>query len=99
MRGTVYHFDDDQDFGYINGVDGKRYSFSRRDLSHELAPARGTVVEFQPDDRTAQNIGAAIPTASGVGGPPQSSASAGTQPGLVAYFRRVMMEDYRNFKG
>jgi len=25
MRGTVYHFDQDQDFGYINGVDGKRY--------------------------------------------------------------------------
>lgn len=25
MRGTVFHYDEDQDFGYINGADGKRY--------------------------------------------------------------------------
>lgn len=38
MRGAVYHYDQDQDFGYINGVDGKRYIFTRNDLSRDVAP-------------------------------------------------------------
>jgi cold shock CspA family protein len=41
MRGTVFHYDEDQDFGYINGADGKRYIFAREDLSHHVAPIRG----------------------------------------------------------
>lgn len=32
MRGTVFHYDEDQDYGYINGVDGKRYIFTREDV-------------------------------------------------------------------
>ncbi|MER9304853.1 hypothetical protein NKJ06_23035 [Mesorhizobium sp. M0293] len=33
MRGAVLHYDKDQDYGYINGVDGKRYFFARNDLN------------------------------------------------------------------
>lgn len=59
MRGVVFHFDEDQDFGYIDGADGKRYIFVREDVRQEVSLARGTPVEFQPDDRTAHDIVAA----------------------------------------
>jgi hypothetical protein len=62
MRGAVYHYDEDQDYGYINGIDGKRYIFARSDLGHGVALVRGTLVEFQPDDGTAHNIVAAAST-------------------------------------
>ena len=56
MRGAVYHYDQDQDFGYINGADGKRYIFSRSDLKTDVSLATGGLVEFRRDDGTAQNI-------------------------------------------
>lgn len=40
MRGTVFHYDEDQDYGYINGVDGKRYIFTREDVGQGVSLAR-----------------------------------------------------------
>ncbi|MBB6409636.1 hypothetical protein [Mesorhizobium sangaii] len=62
MRGTVFHYDQDQDYGYINGIDGKRYIFSRDDLSQQETLVRGTLVEFQPGDGTAHDIVAVAST-------------------------------------
>ena len=81
MRGAVYHYDQDQDFGYINGVDGKRYIFARNDLSRDVALVRGTLVEFQPDDGAAHNIAAASATsASSSGEPPRPNQLAEKRP-------------------
>jgi hypothetical protein len=105
MRGAVYHYDQDQDFGYINGVDGKRYMFARYDLNHGVALVRGTLVEFQPDDGTAHNIVAVASTtpSSGTGQPPEPSRFAEKRPagstGLWAYFRRTVSVNYFNFNG
>lgn len=59
MRATVYHYDQGQDFGYINGAAGKRYIFAREDLSRHVALVRGTPVEFRSDDGTAHDLGPA----------------------------------------
>jgi len=105
MRGTVYHYDGDQDFGYINGVDGKRYMFVRSDLSHEVTLVRGILVEFQPDDGTARNIAAVASTtlSSGTGRPPQPGQLAekrtATSTGLWAHFGRTVSVNYFNFNG
>lgn len=105
MRGAVYHYDQDQDFGYINGVDGKRYMFARNDLNHGVALVRGTLVEFQPDDGAAHNIVAvaSITPSSGTGQPPELSRFAEKRPagstGLWAYFRRTVSVNYFNFNG
>jgi uncharacterized membrane protein YhaH (DUF805 family)/cold shock CspA family protein len=106
MRGTVYHYDQDQDFGYINGADGKRYIFAREDLSRHVALVRGTPVEFRPDDGTAHDVVAA---ASPAGGTAASGAGQLRQPGrfedrpaassigLWAYFWSAVTKDYHNF--
>ena len=105
MRGTVLHYDRDQDYGYINGTDGKRYIFSRNDISQEVPLIRGTLVEFQPDDGTAHNIVAAASTmpSSGAGQPPRPGSPAENAPagstGLWAYFRRTVSVNYFNFNG
>jgi uncharacterized membrane protein YhaH (DUF805 family) len=101
MRGSAYHFDDDQDYGYVNGVDGKRYLFTRDDLSHGVVLARGTVVEFQPDDGAAHDIVASTTLPLGVDRPTQSGRIAADQPalGLWAYFRRALIADFINFNG
>lgn len=108
MRGTVFHYDEDQDFGYINGADGKRYIFAREDLSQHVALVRGTPVEFRRDDGTAHDIVAA---ASPAGGTPTPGAGqlqhfgrlAETEPvgpmGLWTYFRRALTENHVNFAG
>ena len=102
MRGSVLHFDEDQDFGYINGIDGKRYIFAREDVRQEVSLARGTPVEFQPDDRTAHNIvSVASTTSSSTGQPPGRLAEkqpAGST-GLWAYFGRTVSVNYFNFNG
>ena len=102
MRGVVFHFDEDQDFGYIDGADGKRYIFLREDVRQEVSLARGTPVEFQPDDRTAHNIASvASTTSSSTGQPPGRLAE--TQPagstGLWAHCLRAVSAAYWNFKG
>ena len=106
MRGTLFHYDEDQDYGYINGADGKRYIFARADLRQKVPMVRGTLVEFRAGDGTAHDIVAAASPA-GDKSPPrrpqqpdrraehQSAASMG----LWAYFRRALMQDYRNFHG
>jgi len=105
MRGTVFHYDQDQDYGYINGIDSKRYIFSRNDLSQEVTLVRGTLVEFQPDDGTAHNIVGASLTApsSSTGQPRQPRRFAESRPaystGLWAYFWRAVIADYSNFNG
>ncbi|MER8466780.1 DUF805 domain-containing protein [Mesorhizobium sp. M1396] len=103
MRGAVLHYDKDQDYGYINGVDGKRYFFVRNDLNQGAALVSGTLVEFQPDDGTARNIVAVSSTT--ISSPPggqlgrtdenQSTRSTG----LWAYFRNTVSLNYFNFNG
>ncbi|WP_027055198.1 DUF805 domain-containing protein [Mesorhizobium erdmanii] len=102
MRGAVYHYDQDQDFGYINGVDGKRYMFARNDLNGGVALVRGTLVEFEPDDGAAHNVVAvASATPSSVTGQPlkpgQNQPACST--GLWSYFGRAVSVDYFNFSG
>ncbi|TIS98910.1 DUF805 domain-containing protein [Mesorhizobium sp.] len=108
MRGTVFHYDEDQDFGYINGADGKRYIFAREDLSQHVALVRGTPVEFRPDDGTAHDIVAAASpvggmAASGADQPQHFGRLAETEPvgpaGLWTYFRRALRENHVNFTG
>ncbi|MBN9219938.1 MAG: DUF805 domain-containing protein [Mesorhizobium sp.] len=104
MRGEVIHYDQDHDYGYVDGVDGKRYIFSRGDLTQDMTIARGMLVEFTPDDGTAHEIVAAKSSASSPNGTPeQSDQTVGSrQPrpmGLWAYFLRAFGDDYRNFAG
>ncbi|TIO06559.1 DUF805 domain-containing protein [Mesorhizobium sp.] len=108
MRGTEFHYDEGQDFGYINGVDGKRYIFAREDLSQDVALVRGALVEFRPDDGTARDIVAASPAGdmspSRAGQLRQPVRFAEDRPaagstGLWAYFQRAVSEDYHNFSG
>ncbi|RUU01757.1 DUF805 domain-containing protein [Mesorhizobium sp. USDA-HM6] len=102
MRGTVFHYDQDHDYGYINGVDGKRYIFSRADLTQEMTIARAMLVEFTPDDGTAHDIVAAKSTPWSASGSPQQRggiAETGSAMGLWAYFLRALGDDYRNFTG
>lgn len=105
MRGTVFHYDKDHDYGYINGVDGKRYIFGRSDLTNDVALARGMLVEFSPDDGTAHDIvavGSVVPSPSG-SLQPQLGRTTEIRPakslGLWAYFLRALGDDYRNFTG
>ncbi|KUM23730.1 hypothetical protein AU467_07710 [Mesorhizobium loti] len=104
MRGTVFHYDQDHDYGYINGVDGKRYIFSRADLTQNMTLARRTLVEFTPDDGTAHDIVAAKSTPSSASGAPQQRRRAtenrtARSMGLWAYFLRALGDDYGNFTG
>ncbi|WP_136622085.1 MULTISPECIES: DUF805 domain-containing protein [Mesorhizobium] len=105
MRGAVFHYDEDQDYGYINGIDGKRYIFTRNDLNQGVALVRGALVEFQPDDGTAHYIVAVASTAPspGTGQPRQPGRPAENRPavstGLWAYFRRAVSVNYVNFNG
>jgi uncharacterized membrane protein YhaH (DUF805 family)/cold shock CspA family protein len=101
MRGTVIHYDEDQDYGYINGVDGKRYIFAREDLAQGVSVTRGALVEFRADDGAAHDIVAA--TAPGRDPSQRTVRSAESRPaqsmGLWAYFGRALVDDYRNFTG
>ncbi|MDX8446278.1 DUF805 domain-containing protein [Mesorhizobium captivum] len=104
MRGAVFHYDEDHDYGYINGVDGKRYIFSRGDLIKDMPLARGMLVEFTPDDGTAHDIVAVrSPAPSPNGSPQQHSRTTENRSaksmGLWAYFLRALGDDYRNFTG
>jgi uncharacterized membrane protein YhaH (DUF805 family) len=104
MRGSVFHYDEDQDYGYINGVDGKRYIFSRNDLAQGVALAGGTLVEFTPDDGTAHGIAAVSSAVTLASGTPQTQRGASPKRSdrsmaLWAYFLRALGDDYRNFTG
>lgn len=56
MRGEVLHYDEDQGFGFITGVDGNRYTLAREDLRREASVAGGTTVEFQPAGGRAHDV-------------------------------------------
>ncbi|TIT76741.1 MAG: DUF805 domain-containing protein [Mesorhizobium sp.] len=104
MRGTVFHYDEDHDYGYITGVDGKRYIFSRDDLTRGMTPVRSMLVEFTPDDGTAHDIVAANPPAPSPTGSPQqfgrtTENRSARSMGLWAYFLRAFGDDYHNFTG
>jgi uncharacterized membrane protein YhaH (DUF805 family)/cold shock CspA family protein len=109
MQGTVLHYDKDQDYGYINGVDGKRYFFVRNDVTQGTALVSGTLVEFQPDDGTAHNV-VAVNSTTTSSPPGQPGRTAENQPtrstgqptrstGLWAYFRNTVSVNYFNFNG
>ncbi|MER9919559.1 MULTISPECIES: hypothetical protein [unclassified Mesorhizobium] len=91
MRGTVYHFDEGHDYGYINGFDGKRYLFTRADFRHGALLARGTAVEFEPDDGAAHDIVVSATSPMSAERPAQSGHVVADQPalGLWAYFRAL----------
>lgn len=104
MRGAVFHYDEDHDYGYINGVDGKRYIFSRGDLTQDLAITKGMMVEFTPDDGTAHDIIAAKPAAPSLDGSLQQRGRtaedrSARSMGLWANFLHAFIDDYRNFRG
>ena len=102
MRGEVLHYDDEQGFGFINGSDGKRYAFERRDLRRLVPVGKGTVVEFQIDGASAREIfiirsdmRASAPAQFGrdaVAAEPEST-------GLWSYFARTLTSNYANFRG
>ena len=102
MRGEVLHYDDEQGFGFINGCDGKRYAFERRDLRRLVPVGKGTVVEFQIDGASAREIfiirsdmRASAPAQFGrdaVAAEPEST-------GLWSYFARTLTSNYANFRG
>ncbi|WP_245451740.1 DUF805 domain-containing protein [Mesorhizobium waimense] len=97
----MYHYDEDQDYGYVDGVDGKRYIFGRGDLRQDVSLARGTLVEFRADDGTAHDIVAAsTPRRDRSKRPVHSAERRPAQSiGLWAYFGRAMIADYGNFNG
>lgn len=102
MRGEVLHYDDEQGLGFINGADGKRYAFERRDLRRLVPVGKGTVVEFQVDGASAREIfiirsdmRASAPAQFGrdaVAAEPEST-------GLWSYFVRTLTSNYANFRG
>lgn len=104
MRGEVLHFDDEHGFGFINGSDGRRYTFEKADLRREFPVSKGTLVEFQPMADKAQDVflirgvgreAAAVSTGdygrSALAAPPQST-------GLWSYFARALGANYANFR-
>ncbi|MER9963947.1 DUF805 domain-containing protein [Mesorhizobium sp. M0045] len=99
MRGAIYHYDQDQGFGYINGADGKRYIVGHEDLSPGVALVRGAPVEFQPDDGTARAVIAGRPRAA----ESRSLIPNGVEPalstGLWAYFWRAFKVRHVSFTG
>jgi uncharacterized membrane protein YhaH (DUF805 family) len=99
MRGAVFHYDEDHDFGYINGEDGMRYIFAREDLGHGVALVKGTPVEFQPDDRTAHAIIPARAQTPGASGPAPLTTGPVRPKGLWNYFWRALRENHVNFAG
>ena len=102
MRGEVLHYDDEQGFGFINGVDGKRYAFERSDLRRLVPVGKGTVVEFQIDGATAREIFIIRSDTR-----PSAPASFGrdavvAEPegtGIWSYFIRTLTSNYANFRG
>ncbi|MER8830805.1 DUF805 domain-containing protein [Mesorhizobium sp. M0938] len=100
MRGTVYHYDQDQGFGYINGVDGKRYIVGHEDLSPGVVLVRGAPVEFQPDDGTARAVIAGGPSAAESSSLiPRGVEPAQSTTGLWTYFWRAFKVRHVSFTG
>jgi uncharacterized membrane protein YhaH (DUF805 family) len=56
MRGEVIYYDEAQGFGFIQGADGERYTFTAEDLRRQMPMAKGATVEFQPNGDKARDI-------------------------------------------
>lgn len=56
MRGEVIYYDEAQGFGFIQGADGERYTFTAENLRRQMPMTRGTTVEFQPNGDKARDI-------------------------------------------
>ncbi len=56
MKGNVLAFDPAGDAGVIEGVDGNRYAFSRRDWQASSDPRAGLAVDFAADGAAATAI-------------------------------------------
>lgn len=56
MRGEVIYYDEGQGFGFIQGADGNRYTFTAEDLRRQMPMAKGATVEFQPNGDKARDV-------------------------------------------
>jgi len=101
MRGEVFQYDDQQGFGFINGADGKRYAFERKDLRRLVPIGKGTTVEFQVDAASAREIfvvRGVVPGAAAQFGR-DAIAAEPESTGLWSYFIRGLTTNYANFRG
>ncbi len=83
MRGSVFHYDEGQGFGYITGADGKRYTFARENLRRETSVAKGATVEFQPVGGQARDVFSISPQTGSPAGDASAAAAAPPQPGRM----------------
>src|SRR4051812_36521339 len=102
MRGEIVHYDDQQGFGFINGADGRRYAFERKDLRRLGSITKGVTVEFQVDAASARDVFVvhglpAAPTAPRFGRDALSAEPDSTS--LWSYFVRTITSNYANFSG
>jgi len=102
MRGEIVHYDDQQGFGFINGSDGRRYAFERKDLRRLQSITKGMTVEFQVDAASARDVYVVrglptAPTAPQFGRDALSSEPESTS--LWSYFVRPITSNYANFSG
>jgi uncharacterized membrane protein YhaH (DUF805 family)/cold shock CspA family protein len=110
MRGEVLHYDEAQGFGFIAGVDGNRYTFTREDLRGARTMSKGSPVEFTESGSQARGVfptGSEADTVTTAPQPGQTAqfgrASAVAEPsagtGLWDYFRAAVTTNYANFRG
>jgi uncharacterized membrane protein YhaH (DUF805 family)/cold shock CspA family protein len=99
MRGEIVQYDDQQGFGFINGADGRRYAFERKDLRRLQSITKGTAVEFQVDAANARDVYVVhgLPTAPQFGRDALSTEPESTS--LWSYFVRTITSNYANFTG
>jgi uncharacterized membrane protein YhaH (DUF805 family)/cold shock CspA family protein len=83
MRGSVFHYDEGQGFGYITGADGKRYTFARENLRRATSLAKGATVEFQPGDGTARDVFSISPQTGTPASGAYAAAATPPQPGRM----------------
>jgi uncharacterized membrane protein YhaH (DUF805 family) len=96
MRGDILHFDGTQGLGVINGDDGSRYAFARKDL-HERAPlTKATRVEFRADGGRARDIVRARGDARST---TREKSAEARKPGLWRHFLAGLTRNYANFSG
>jgi uncharacterized membrane protein YhaH (DUF805 family) len=96
MRGDILHFDGVQGVGVINGDDGSRYAFARRDLHARGALAKAMRVEFRADGGRARDV--ARPRGDARAASVERSAHSGGQR-LWRHFRYGVTHNYANFRG
>jgi uncharacterized membrane protein YhaH (DUF805 family) len=96
MRGDILHFDGAQGVGVINGDDGSRYAFARRDLHRRAPLAKAMRVEFRADGGRARDIARARGDVRAASVEPSIGVRG---PGLWRHFRDGLTRNYANFRG